>query len=108
MFGTWQPLEVSAGARLSDFAASEIRAHMARFSLKQIDLAETLGVTQAHVSRKLRGVTPFTLDELQVIADWFSTTPPVLLGYATEPRPRKPERGSARCAARDSNPEPSD
>ena len=57
---------------------------------------------------KSRGVAPFTLDELKVIAYWFSTTPPVLMGYATEPRTRKPVRGSARCAARDSNPEPSD
>ena len=42
---------------------------MARFSLlQQADLAVILGVTQAQVSRKLRCVHPFTLDEVELLA----------------------------------------
>ena len=93
---------------LSDQVAAEVRALMGRFDLLQADIAEALGVTQTQVSRRLRGHTPFTLSDVQLLADYFQTTPLVLLGYMQEPRPRKPERGSNSYTARDSNPEPAD
>ena len=79
---------------------------MARFSLlQQADLAVILGVTQAQVSRKLRCVHPFTLDEVELLADYFSTTPPVLMGYATEPRPTQPVPPEEWHAVRELDPE---
>ena len=36
-------------------------------------------------------LTPFTLDELDVLAEWFSTTPQVLMGFASEPKPVRPQ-----------------
>ena len=94
--------------RLSSRVAGEVRATMARFSLQQADLATVLDVSQAHASRKLRCVTPFTLDELEIVADWFGTTPMYFLGDVSQPRPRDPGRGRHSYTARDSNPEPAD
>lgn len=69
---------------------AEVRANMARFGLKQKDLGDLLQINQSQASKKLRGITALTFDEVDIIADWFSTSPAVLMGYATEPRPRKP------------------
>ncbi len=75
---------------LSERVAAEIRAILARFELRQTDLAAVLGVTQAQASRKLHCVNAFSIDELEVISDWLETTPAYLMGYATEPRPKMP------------------
>lgn len=42
---------------------------MARRSLSQQDLAQALGMSQAAISKKLRGQTQITLEELHRIAD---------------------------------------
>ena len=94
--------------RTSARVVEEVRATMARFGLHQAELAALLGVSQGHASRKLRSVTPFTLDEVDLLADWFQTTPAYLMGHASEPRPSRPERGPHLYTARDSNPEPAD
>ena len=91
--------------RLAVQVSGEVRAVMARFSLQQADLAVILGVTQAQVLRKLRCVHPFTLDEVELLADYFSTTPPVLMGYATEPRPARPVPPAEWHTLRGLNPE---
>ena len=98
--------------------AMEVKAAMARFDLRQADLAKVLGITQSSASRKLKGHTPFTFDELDVLSEWFSTTPQVLMGFALEPRPKNPAykeflatdaaRNSDSYTAWDSNPEPID
>ena len=75
---------------LSEQVAAEVRALMGRFNLLQADLADALGVDQTQVSRRLRGHTPFTLGDVERLADYFQTTPLVLLGYMTEPRPKSP------------------
>ena len=90
--------------RTSVRVVEEVRACMARFGLPQADLAALLGVSQGHASRKLRGVTPFTLDEVDLLADWFHTTPAYLMGHATEPRPVRPPKP----AFKDGNPDPRD
>ncbi|WP_369290616.1 helix-turn-helix domain-containing protein [Propionimicrobium lymphophilum] len=102
----------------AEIAAGEIRALMGRFKLKQADLGTVLGLTRTQAGRKLNMVTPFTLDELDVLAEWFSTTPQVLMGFALEPRPKNPAykeflvadatRNSDSYTAWDSNPEPID
>lgn len=80
--------------RTSARVVEEVRATMARFGLHQADLAALLGVSQAHASRKLRSVTPFTLDEVDLLADWFQTTPAYLMGHAIEPHPKRPDLAS--------------
>ncbi len=94
--------------RTSERVVEEVRATMARFRMTQFDLARMLGVSQGQASRKMRRITPFTLDEIDLLADWFQTTPAYFMGFTTEPRPSKPERGSYLYTARDSNPEPAD
>lgn len=48
-------------------------------------------MSQSQVSQRFRGVFSFTLPELEIIAEWFSTSPAVLMGYATEPIPVRPQ-----------------
>ena len=76
---------------LNNKVAAEVRAALARFQLKQSDLAVVLGITQTQVSRRLRGEVPFTLRDVEVVAEWLSTSPAVLLGFAGEPRPVRPQ-----------------
>ncbi len=80
----------AAEPTLREVVTAEVRANIARFGLKQKDLGDLLRINQSQASKKLRGVTPLTLDEVELIAAWFSTSPAVLMGYAVEPRPRKP------------------
>jgi transcriptional regulator with XRE-family HTH domain len=54
---------------LSDRVASVVRAEMARKRVGQEEIAARLGLSQASVSRRIRGVTPFELDELETVAD---------------------------------------
>jgi transcriptional regulator with XRE-family HTH domain len=48
---------------------ANVRAEMARRKISQEAVAQTLGLSQASVSARLRGVTPFRVDELLRIAD---------------------------------------
>ncbi len=98
----------SSEPTLREVVTAEVRANMARFGLKQKDLGDLLQINQSQASKKLRGITALTLDEVDLIADWLSTSPAVLMGYALEPRPRKPENTNALCAHRGSNPGPED
>ena len=99
-------------ADLNDKVAAEVRAALGRFQIKQSDLAAVLGVTQTQVSRRLRGDVPFTLRDVEVIAEWFSTSPAVLMGYLNEPALVRPQgiepwtRGSSHIAAHPVGPEP--
>lgn len=47
---------------------------MGRHRMNQTTLAGHLGVSQVSVSRRLRGETPFDIDELVVIAGLFDVT----------------------------------
>lgn len=49
--------------------ADEVRAELARRKIDQTAVATALGVSQAGASRRLSGVTPFTINELVIIAD---------------------------------------
>jgi transcriptional regulator with XRE-family HTH domain len=48
---------------------SNVRAEMARRDLTQQTLASRIGMKQQSLSRRLRGETRFSIDELQLIAD---------------------------------------
>jgi transcriptional regulator with XRE-family HTH domain len=54
---------------LADFARGQIRAEMARQELTAGQLAARLGVSDMWVSRRLRGLTPIAVDELEQIAN---------------------------------------
>lgn len=66
----------SATVRLAD----NVRAEMARQRLTQFDLARALNLSQAAVSRRLSGLTPFDVNEVQAVGDLLGLPATVLLG----------------------------
>lgn len=80
-------------ADLVDTVAAEVRAHMARRRVTQVQLAEILGIKQVSVSERLRGKTPFRLEEIGVIAEAFGIHPAALLG-GHSPSPSGPDTGA--------------
>lgn len=74
--------------------AAVVRGEMARYEITQARLATILGITQQSVSRKRSGQTPYTLDELDVIAPLLATTPDELLRAARDLRPVDPAGGT--------------
>jgi transcriptional regulator with XRE-family HTH domain len=56
------------GSPLTATIAARIRLELARRSLSQVALAECLGIRQQSVSAKLRGQSPFSLDQLHAVA----------------------------------------
>lgn len=55
---------------------------MARRRVGQEEIAARLGLSQASVSRRIRGVTPFELDELPQVADLLDLPVSALIGDA--------------------------
>jgi transcriptional regulator with XRE-family HTH domain len=47
---------------------ANVRAEMARRGVSQTALAKTLGMSQTAVSKRLRGTTPFDINELHAVA----------------------------------------
>lgn len=60
--------------------AAEVRAWRGRMGVTQAQLAQVLNVSQPSISAKLRGKTPFDLDEIERLAAFFGITPAHLLG----------------------------
>jgi transcriptional regulator with XRE-family HTH domain len=59
---------------------ANVRAEMARRGETQQSLADRIGMKQQGLSRRLRGETRFTVDELQRIADALEVRAAELLG----------------------------
>jgi transcriptional regulator with XRE-family HTH domain len=55
----------------SAIVADNVRAEAARARFTQGRIAELLGVSQQAVSDRMKGRTPFTVDELALLADEF-------------------------------------
>jgi transcriptional regulator with XRE-family HTH domain len=53
---------------LPEIAAREVRAEMGRQKISGAALAQTLGVSDMYVSRRLNGEVPFDLAELERVA----------------------------------------
>lgn len=66
----------------SERVAATVRAEMARNRVSQTALAETLGLSQAAVSRRLLGAVPFDVDELAQVAELLNVTAASLIGEA--------------------------
>lgn len=80
-------------SRLNDRIAREVRAELARRGLTQLDLANAIGLSQASVSERLRGKTPFTSDDIERVADALGVHPSVLVGgNAPQPTPPPTDR----------------
>lgn len=48
----------------SETTGSNVKAEMARRSISQAQLAQALGLSQTGISARIRGVTPFDVNEL--------------------------------------------
>lgn len=67
---------------LSAGVLANIRAELARRSISQKELARRVGQSQKYVSRRLRGETALSLDELVAWADAIGVTVAELLVVA--------------------------
>ena len=67
------------GRTLSEIVASNIRAEAARAGLTQAQLGVALGVNRVGVGHRFRGITPWTLDEVERAARLFGVRPADLL-----------------------------
>lgn len=84
--------ETAANLKIS----GEVRAWMARRGLKQVWLADVLGVGQSAVSKRLRGQLPFTAPELLLIASALDISLGELLGgIVNEKNPHPMGEGSS-------------
>jgi transcriptional regulator with XRE-family HTH domain len=68
----------------SQLVAGEVRATLARRQISGKQLAAHLGVSQFAVSRRLRGETAFSIDELSATADYLGVPVSAFLD-ASEP-----------------------
>jgi transcriptional regulator with XRE-family HTH domain len=62
--------------------AREVRAELGRQQISGAALGRHLFLSQAAISRRLRGVLPFGVNELQTIAELFGLSLTALLGRA--------------------------
>lgn len=63
---------------ITDFAtlvASNVRAEIARAGARPVDIARALGVSRSVVSKKWNGQRPWSLNELEVIAELANVLP---------------------------------
>ena len=56
--------------RPSEIVAAEVRAELARRKIPQSGLVAVLGMSEVSVSRRLRGETPFDINELVAVAEF--------------------------------------
>lgn len=65
--------------------AAAVRAAMRARGVRQVDVALALGLSQPAVSARLNGRTPFTLADLERLADLLGVTVSELLQPPAEP-----------------------
>lgn len=83
------------GAAVSQTAtvrvAAEIRSLMARYGVTQKDLQQVLGLSQTGVSKRLRGLTPWDINELWSVAEYFKISIDELISAAAKPHRAGPD-----------------
>jgi transcriptional regulator with XRE-family HTH domain len=87
----------------NEAVAANIRAESARRRVRQSDLAEAVGLSQATISRKLSGQVPLTIDEVYAVAEVLHVPVHVLVPDDPDPATRNPGTGLPR---KDSNLQP--
>ena len=60
--------------------ALAVRGRLAERRRTQADAAAVLGISQASISRRLSGDTPFTAQEIHQLAAWLDIRPADLIG----------------------------
>lgn len=85
--------------------ALEVRAWRGRFGMSQVEMADLLGIAQNGISRRLAGLTPFTLNELDTLAQHWGLRMAVLLGEEP-PSPDELAVAALRLPQLDSNQQP--
>lgn len=70
---------------LSAVVASRTRGLLASQMRAQGELADYLGISQPAVSFKLKARTPFTLNEVPMVADFFGVSQAYVLGMTNDP-----------------------
>lgn len=71
--------------------SENIRVLMARRGVKQPQIAEILGISQAAISRRMNGQTTWNVDDLEQIGAAFEVSVAELIGTPeTDPRPSTP------------------
>ena len=105
-------LQLQTGGTLSDFITETVRAEAARRGYSQRQLAQALDMPQPTCSTRWRGCTPWSVDELDQLAELFECNIVDLITGDVALIRRTPAGGSHRGgplrARRDSNPQPSD
>lgn len=90
----------------------EIKAWLARRELRQVDIAQALGLSQGAVSQRLMGRVSFSVEELLAVAGLLEITLADLLGSgllnAQGPRPATQDEGLSELPRLDSNQQPFD
>ena len=104
---------IGSAEELNDLVSAEIRSLCGRYRVPQGRIADAIGVTQSAVSKRLRGVTPWTLPEISLVAEVFGMSAIGLLTRAAhdETPHQLPDTGPQlyeRRTRRDSNPQPAD
>ncbi|MGC4154818.1 MAG: helix-turn-helix transcriptional regulator [Propionicimonas sp.] len=84
--------------QIREAVAAEVRAALARDGRKAARLAEEAGISPAALSRKLRGLTPFYVEELLNIADALNIDPAPLF-VPRETQAGRDERAAEPAAA---------
>lgn len=67
-------------SNLSEKISSEVRAELARQRLSQAEVATAMGRSQAYLSRRLSGETPFDVDDLDRLTEILGVPVTALLG----------------------------
>lgn len=90
----------------NELVGERVHRLMWRYKIQQIELAPKIGITQSALSRKLRGVRAFGVDELMTVAELLDVEVADLLPtkvYDDGPDPTDPGQSSR---PRESNPRP--
>lgn len=69
----------------SALVGANVRAEMARAGVTQAQLGEAVGVTQSAISARLRGATPFDINELHAVAAFLDVAVTDLLHVHAKP-----------------------
>lgn len=95
---------------LRERVAAEVRALRGRYSVSQAALGGILGLSQPQVSLRLRGKVPFTLEEIDALAEAFGVDAAEIFGFgptnAGGPPPGVRTAGRDKLPRQDSNLEP--
>lgn len=75
-------------------AAANVRAELGRQRRTRRDLAAAMGVDEHRVSKRVRGLVPFSADELAVAAEFLQVSVDDLTGASTSAT-RRPAAGVA-------------